>query len=209
MDADVYTANTDTFVRPPYRAIGQGDTAGIDVRLLPISGPATHRARRGIRVGAGRVATVLVLCLAAVLGSLAIGGGVAHASTIQASHSRYSARMAAFYDARSRAGDPYAWGAAGPSAFDCSGLVYWAYRKAGITLPRDTYEMLAAVASGLLQPTSHPVKGDLAFYGSGHVELFVRWGHTFGALQSGSPVWWHHYGGWWVPTLFFHVRGAR
>lgn len=108
----------------------------------------------------------------------------------------------------SRAGDPYIYGDAGPYAFDCSGLVVWAYGQEGITLPRTTYEMLDAVSSGLLIPTSHPVKGDLAFYGSGHVEFFVRGGHTFGAHQSGQPVGWIAYGGGWVPTMFFRVRGA-
>ena len=37
-----------------------------------------------------------------------------------------------------REGDPYVWGAAGPSAFDCSGLVVWAYAQEGIALPHYT-----------------------------------------------------------------------
>ena len=38
----------------------------------------------------------------------------------------------------SRLGDPYVWGAAGPSQFDCSGLVMWAYAQVGIALPHYT-----------------------------------------------------------------------
>jgi hypothetical protein len=51
-------------------------------------------------------------------------------------------------------------------------------------------------------------RGDLAFYGTGHVEFFVRPGHTFGALNSGTRVGWHKWNAWWHPTMFFHVRGA-
>src|SRR5215210_3713376 len=35
-------------------------------------------------------------------------------------------------------GDPYVYGAAGPNAFDCSGLTYFAYKKVGIRLPRSS-----------------------------------------------------------------------
>jgi len=125
-----------------------------------------------------------------------------------ASASTLPKRLVAFYWARTQAGKPYVWGGTGPYGYDCSGLVMKAYAHAGIRLPRTTYEMLADVASGELQPTSHPVKGDLAFYGSGHVELFVRWGHTFGAHETGQPIGWIAYGWGWVPTMFFHIRGA-
>src|SRR6478752_4320666 len=40
--------------------------------------------------------------------------------------------------ALTRRGDPYVWGAAGPSTFDCSGLVLWAYAQVGISLPHFT-----------------------------------------------------------------------
>ena len=38
--------------------------------------------------------------------------------------------------AMSRRGMPYIWGAAGPTAFDCSGLVQWSFAQAGIVMPR-------------------------------------------------------------------------
>ena len=44
--------------------------------------------------------------------------------------------------AKTRQGAPYVWGATGPSAFDCSGLVQWSYRQAGIELPRTTYDLV-------------------------------------------------------------------
>jgi cell wall-associated NlpC family hydrolase len=175
-------------------------TAGIDIRLLPL--PATHRTTR-------RIPRPRLWLIAWLVGlALAFGAGHAAGAATAASASTNPKRLVAFYDARTRAGDPYVYGDAGPNAFDCSGLVQWAYARAGISLPRTTYGMLAAVANGLLQPTTRPVKGDLAFYGSGHVELFVRNGHTFGAHQTGQPVGWIAYGWGWVPTMFFHVRGS-
>ena len=43
---------------------------------------------------------------------------------------------AALRAAESRRGLPYAWGAAGPTAFDCSGLVQWAFARADVSMPR-------------------------------------------------------------------------
>jgi cell wall-associated NlpC family hydrolase len=78
-----------------------------------------------------------------------------------------------------------------------------AYRHVGIYLPRTTYEMLA---SPLLVRVTDPKIGDLAFYGTGHVELFRKWGYTFGAHDYGSVVSLIHYGWGWVPTAFYRVR---
>ncbi|MEV7951644.1 C40 family peptidase [Streptomyces rubiginosohelvolus] len=48
-----------------------------------------------------------------------------------------SGRTASAFDAaKSRVGMPYVWGAAGPGSFDCSGLTSWAFRQAGVSLPR-------------------------------------------------------------------------
>lgn len=103
------------------------------------------------------------------------------------------------------AGHWYAYGGYGLSVYDCSGVVYRAAlqtRVAGI--PRTTYAMLG---SGKLVRTYRPVAGDLAFYGSGHVEIVDR-GHdvTFGALNYGTRVGDHHWAGsWFRPTMFFRV----
>jgi hypothetical protein len=71
-------------------------------------------------------------------------------------------------------------------------------------MPRTTFGMLA---SRVLVRTYHPVAGDLAFYGSGHVEI-VAHGHdvTFGALQTGTQVGYHHWSGWWRPSMYFEIR---
>lgn len=111
-------------------------------------------------------------------------------------------RLRAYSWARHQAGHPYSWGGTGPG-FDCSGLVMMAYRHVGIHLPRSTTAMLS---SRLLVRVWHPRMGDLAFYGSGHVELFRRWGYTFGAHDSGSLVGLIRYGWGWVPTAYYRVR---
>ena len=115
---------------------------------------------------------------------------------------RLPPRLRAYRWAARQKGHPYVWGGTGPG-FDCSGLVMEAYLHVGIRLPRTTTEMLA---SRKLFRVIHPRMGDLAFYGTGHVELFRRWGYTFGAHDYGSPVGLIHYGYGWKPTAFYHVR---
>jgi murein DD-endopeptidase len=112
------------------------------------------------------------------------------------------ARLRAYDWALTQKGHPYAWGGTGPG-YDCSGLVMMAYRHAGIHLPRTTYGMLA---SHLLVRVRVPKMGDLAFYGSGHVELFRKWGYTYGAHDSGSVVSLIRYGWGWKPTAYYRVR---
>lgn len=149
--------------------------------------------------------TVLLALAAAVLslGALLLPAPRAHAATV-------SKRTEAMAWARAHEGAPYVWGATGPWGFDCSGLVYASYRHVGITLPRDTFEMLAAVGSKLIpEPISAARRGDLLFFGSGHVELATsHWHLSFGAQQPGTSVGYHFWSGWWAPTMAFRVRGA-
>lgn len=63
--------------------------------------------------------------------------------------------------ASTRRGTPYRWGAAGPRAFDCSGLVQWSFRQAGVRLPRTTATQYRATIH-ISQAAKRP--GDLIFY---------------------------------------------
>ncbi|MFC5828807.1 C40 family peptidase [Nonomuraea insulae] len=63
--------------------------------------------------------------------------------------------------AASKLGAPYVWGAEGPNAFDCSGLIQWAFGRAGIRLPRVTHQQFA---SGPQVPFSEMQPGDLIFW---------------------------------------------
>ncbi|WP_439956345.1 C40 family peptidase [Nocardia nova] len=88
--------------------------------------------------------------------------------------------------AESKIGSTYRSGAAGPDAFDCSGLVQWAYRQVGVDLPRTSYDQLSAgtpVDLDALQP------GDLvSFYGGGHSALYAGDGTVVHAATSGEGV---------------------
>ena len=83
-------------------------------------------------------------------------------------------------------GKPYQWGATGPGSYDCSGLVQAAWAAAGVTIPRTTYEMWAAlphIATSAIQP------GDLLFYdGIGHVSMYVGGGYIIDAPRTGLNV---------------------
>lgn len=111
-------------------------------------------------------------------------------------------------EAETRTGDWYSYGAAGPSAFDCSGLVYWAAHAAGVRLySRTTYQLLADSGHFYPVPVSQARRGDLMFFGSGHVEIKTIWYHgTFGAQQTGTRVGWHEWSGWWQPTMALRWR---
>ena len=117
---------------------------------------------------------------------------------------RSTASGRAYIWAIAQRGKPYVWGGTGPYGFDCSGLVMEAYAHADHRyLPRTTYEMLA---SRMLVRTYAPRKGDLAFYGSGHVELWSGRHSTFGAHDSGSRIGWIRWNGYWHPSGFYRVR---
>lgn len=71
-------------------------------------------------------------------------------------------------------GDPYVWGATGPSSFDCSGLTQYAFGAAGIELPRVSRDQAASLPT---VPNDQIQRGDLMFWGSPvyHVGIFLRW----------------------------------
>ncbi|MER5889370.1 C40 family peptidase [Streptomyces sp. NPDC001941] len=97
-----------------------------------------------------------------------------------------SAAAVAVDVALAQRGKPYVWGATGPGSFDCSGLTQYAYRRAGIRLPRVTWDQLRAgrrVGLDSIRP------GDLVFYrGAAHVGLYVGDGRIVHAPHPGAPV---------------------
>ena len=121
-------------------------------------------------------------------------------------HHHRSRRMRAYIYAAHQRGKPYCWGGT-HGCFDCSGLVFASYRHAGIALGRDTFDMLAS--SRLIRVSHRRAKrGDLAFYGTGHVELVAGRRYTLGALHSGTLIGWHRISSYWHPTMYFRIRHA-
>lgn len=82
--------------------------------------------------------------------------------------------------AYSGVGTPYVWGGTSPtSGWDCSGFVQHVYKKAGISIPRNTSAILA---SNKFKRTSSPKPGDLVFQrGGSHVGIYVGGGKMIGA----------------------------
>ncbi|KAA1428943.1 C40 family peptidase [Nocardioides antri] len=84
-------------------------------------------------------------------------------------------------------GDAYVYGAAGPDAWDCSGLTMMAWAQAGVSLPHSSsaqYSSGTRVSESQLQP------GDLVFYYSpiSHVEMYIGNGLIAGAANPGAGV---------------------
>ena len=93
-------------------------------------------------------------------------------------------RAAALRVALAQVGKPYRWGATGPSSFDCSGLVNYAFRSVGRSVPR-TSSQLRAWAVPVSRAAAQP--GDLVF-SPGHVGIYVRPGVMVAAPTSGDRV---------------------
>jgi len=95
--------------------------------------------------------------------------------------------------AESRRGLPYVWGAAGPSSFDCSGLVEWSFAQAGISMPRVAADQ---ARTGLSVPVTRLQPGDLLFYHTdptdpgyiSHVAIYLGNGWMIQAPQPGMDV---------------------
>ncbi|MGV9252505.1 NlpC/P60 family protein [Streptomyces sp. NPDC003697] len=119
--------------------------------------------------------------------SRAAGGareGLGAPGSAQAPSSRAATAVAYAYR---QLGSPYVWGATGPDAFDCSGLVQAAYRAAGVSLPRTTY---AQIGAGRRVSRSDLLPGDLVFFYSGvsHVGIYVGGGRMIHAPNPSAPV---------------------
>ena len=85
--------------------------------------------------------------------------------------------------AYSQIGVPYVWGGTTPGVeLDCSGLVQYCYRQAGISIPRTSGDILA---KGTI--VSNPQPGDICWT-SGHVAIYIGGGQMIEAQQTGVPV---------------------
>jgi cell wall-associated NlpC family hydrolase len=95
--------------------------------------------------------------------------------------------------AMSREGMPYVWGAAGPTSFDCSGLVQWSFAQAGIVMPRVAADQ---ALTGPAVPVTQLKPGDLLFYHTdptaptyiSHVAIYLGNGWMIQAPEPGQNV---------------------
>jgi len=95
--------------------------------------------------------------------------------------------------ARTKLGIAYTWGATGPDTFDCSGLTGWAYRQAGLALPRTSRQQWFA---GMHPGLADLAPGDLLFWANDvtnpatihHVALYIGQGYMIHAPRTGDVV---------------------
>jgi peptidoglycan DL-endopeptidase CwlO len=118
----------------------------------------------------------------------AAGTGAANESAVPASQLDTMLKAA-----MSRQGLPYVWGGDGPGVFDCSGLVQWSFRQAGIVMPRVAADQ---ALTGPSVPVSQLQAGDLLFYHTdptdptyiSHVAIYLGNGWMIQAPEPGEDV---------------------
>lgn len=87
-------------------------------------------------------------------------------------------------------GKPYKYGGSSPAGFDCSGLVQYSFKHAGVALPHNTLQQRSA--SRLIR-SSELRRGDLLFFNQegkkyGHVGIYLGNGKFVHAPSSGKSV---------------------
>jgi cell wall-associated NlpC family hydrolase len=93
--------------------------------------------------------------------------------------------------AKRQIGKPYVWAAAGPNAFDCSGLVLWSYARAG--MPGIYHQSGVQFTKARLIPASRARPGDLVFYHDSvgsvyHVGIYLAPNSTVAAIDTAEGV---------------------
>jgi len=142
-----------------------------------------------------RQAAVAPLVAQVVSGGTVVASGAAGAATVSGGGPGLSgAQVAQFLAAaESRIGMPYVWGAAGPRAFDCSGLVQWSLARAGVVMPRVAVDQ---ARTGPSVPVADLQPGDLLFYHTdptaptyiSHVAIYLGDGMMLQAPEPGMDV---------------------
>lgn len=127
-----------------------------------------------VRRRTARIATAAAVSAAA----LAMAPAAAQATT--------PAAEGALQHALQQVGDPYVWGAEGPNAFDCSGLVQYSFGQVGVDTPRTTRQL---DDWGTRVSANNMQRGDLVFaYGGGHMGIYAGDGQWVNAPSSGQVV---------------------
>lgn len=164
------------------------------LRFSLVSRSDNHiRPARAI-IAAGALA--LCVCTAAVAPAAADPGSSGSAGSSGSSGSGSSdfappvpspAGLAALAAASTQSGKPYLWGGTGPDSWDCSGLVQWAFRQAGVSLPRTTWQQAKVGARVPLWALS---PGDVIILNrdASHVGIYAGFGQVLNAYARGDMV---------------------
>jgi peptidoglycan DL-endopeptidase CwlO len=155
----------------------------------------TARVKKLLPHGAGAAQLVAQATTGATgPAELAAAGAAGATSVTGAAGGLTTAQLRAFLTAAlSKVGSPYVWGGAGPAVFDCSGLVQWSMRQAGLVMPRVAADQ---ARTGALIPLSDLRAGDLLFYHTdvtaptyiSHVAIYLGNGLMEQAPEPGEDV---------------------
>lgn len=88
----------------------------------------------------------------------------------------------------SQVGKPYIWGAAGPRGFDCSGLLWWAYKNAGFKVSASRWTTYTMLSSMKKVDPKNPAPGDFLFPHTGHVVMYIGGKKVVEAPRTGLNV---------------------
>jgi cell wall-associated NlpC family hydrolase len=147
---------------------------GVEKQIAKLERQEAERARRAAQAAAAQQN----------LAAPGIGGG-------DGIHTTLGAHPSVVDVAKAQLGDPYVWAAAGPDAFDCSGLAMYCYSVAtGIGLPHNAAQQYAAITH-IARDSAQP--GDLVFFGSSassihHVGIYIDGGQMIHAPHTGDVV---------------------
>ena len=114
--------------------------------------------------------------------------GCGASQNYSSSSSSHPKAQMAVRDAYSQMGKPYRLGGASPrQGFDCSGLIYWAYGKNGVKVPRVTRDQLNAGRG-----VSNPLPGDIVVFRTGrnslHTGIYAGGNSFIHAPRKGTNV---------------------
>ncbi|GIL33356.1 glycoside hydrolase [Lactobacillus paragasseri] len=121
----------------------------------------------------------------------------------QASTQSSSTAQTVVNAAKSQIGKPYVWGATGPNAYDCSGLVQYAYSQAGKNVGRTTYQQAGA---GQHVSVSQAQAGDILMWGDYHDAIYVGNNQYVHAPQPGQNVTQATISSYFMPDYAIRVR---
>jgi cell wall-associated NlpC family hydrolase len=159
---------------------GLASNGTVAYRVAPGS-TRSYRVTVSGRAGAFAGTTSGVMRVTVAAAKPGSGGGGGGGTSVSGSR--------AVAEAAKLTGKPYVFGAAGPNAFDCSGLTQYVFRKLGINLPHFAD---AQQRYGRAIPQSAARPGDLIFFRSGtyayHVAIYAGNGYMYDAPTPGQSV---------------------
>jgi murein DD-endopeptidase len=125
-----------------------------------------------------------------VIALLALAGCASTPPTASSGSTKWHVADGAAGHALKMVGKPYRYGGSSPAGFDCSGLVLYSYKQAGVALPHNTDQQRSASRS---IKVSELRRGDLLFFNQqgkryGHVGIYAGDGKFVHAPSSGKSV---------------------